>query len=410
MNVMIKNMSCKIRKLSELATVLNGATPDTNTPEYWNGNILWLTPKDIGRLSSKFISDSERKITELGLQSCSSTIIPEYSVLLTSRAPVGNIAVNTVPVCTNQGFKSIIPKEGIYWDYLYHYLCFLRPTLDSLSHGNTFMEIMKEKVDSLDILIPDKYEDQVAIANQLDDKLQKVEKLHKAILMQEEAFQNLYSAYFRDVWPWNPLDPQPDGLKWKKSSLKKLCIDIKGGGTPDRSNPDYWNGDIPWISSADIINLYTVQPRRYITQKAIKESATNIVPKGSIIIVTRVGVGKLCVAPFDLCFSQDSHGLILDTNQINPNYLLLYLLSIMKSVIFSSQGSTVKGITRDVLETIPIIIPIDHIEQITIAEKLYSIFGHLDQINQDLGKQKNAIFSLNTTILNETFSKVKESL
>ena len=216
------NQRIKTVALGSIASIVNGATPDTSTPEYWDGKIPWVTPTDIGNLNSMFLSDTERKITPLGLDSCSSSMIPEFSILLTSRAPVGNIAVNTVPVCTNQGFKSIIPHEEYHWGYIYHYLCFLRADIQKLSHGNTFKEITKDKVESLTIVIPKDYEEQVAIAKRLDVLLRNSEQAFDAVRRQEAALYALPSAILRSFFKWEAMEVLPEGWKWK--ALEDIAI------------------------------------------------------------------------------------------------------------------------------------------------------------------------------------------
>ncbi len=101
-------------------------------------------------------------------------------------------------------------------------------------------------------------------------------------------------------------------MKWPMVELRDICDDILSGGTPSTKNEAYWNGDIPWITSADIVNIKTAKPRKYITEEAIRESATNLIKKGNVIVVTRVGLGKLFRNDFDVCISQDSQGLILN--------------------------------------------------------------------------------------------------
>ena len=112
--------------------------------------------------------------------------------------------------------------------------------------------------------------------------------------------------------------------KWPFVALRDVCVEILSGGTPSTKNENYWNGDIPWITSADIVDLQTAIPRKHITQEAIRESATNLIPKGNIIVVTRVGLGKLFRNDFDVCISQDSQGLVVK-EEVNADFLVYVL-------------------------------------------------------------------------------------
>jgi type I restriction enzyme S subunit len=101
----------EVKKLWEVCEIVNGGTPDTKVPEYWDGEILWITPKDMGKLDSIFVDDTARKITDAGLKNSSAKKLPINSIILSSRAPIGHLAVNTKEISTNQGCKGIIPKK-----------------------------------------------------------------------------------------------------------------------------------------------------------------------------------------------------------------------------------------------------------------------------------------------------------
>jgi len=149
-------MSCwpKVR-LEECTEIVSGATPSTSESTYWDGDICWATPKDLSELDGAYISDTPRKITRSGLQSCAATVLPPDSVLFSSRAPIGHVAINTVPMATNQGFKSFVPnRERVHAKFLYHWLRRNRPYLESLGNGATFKEVSKAVVARIEIPLP----------------------------------------------------------------------------------------------------------------------------------------------------------------------------------------------------------------------------------------------------------------
>ncbi len=136
--------------------------------------------------------------------------------------------------------------------------------------------------------------------------------------------------------------------------LQKLCTFLNGG-TPSKKNSEFFQGDIPWISSADISNGFVTQPRHHITKQAIEQSATNLVPKGTVLLVTRTGVGKVTVAPFDLCFSQDITAIIPQKNvNLIPEYLAYFLRSCESAIRSQQRGATIQGVTRDTLTNLKI--------------------------------------------------------
>ena len=149
--------------------------------------------------------------------------------------------------------------------------------------------------------------------------------------------------------------------------LQDVCERILSGGTPSTKQDEYWNGDIPWITSADIIDIKTAKPRRFITREAIRGSATNLIPKGNVIVVTRVGLGKLFTNYFDLCISQDSQALIL-RDCIDAVYLAHVLKPRVEEFKNFSQGSTIQGVTKKHLAEIQIPLPPLEVQQAIVAE------------------------------------------
>lgn len=183
-----------------IAEIINGSTPSTDEPAFWNGDILWATPTDFGKLDSIYIEDTERKITLAGLESCSTKLLPAGTVILTSRAPVGNIAISKKPLCTNQGFKSFVPKEGIHGPYLYFAIKMIVPDIQKQSHGNTFVEITKDLIKHFEIPLPPTLDDQIAIANEIEKKMAEVENMRQAALRQLEAINAMPGALLREVF------------------------------------------------------------------------------------------------------------------------------------------------------------------------------------------------------------------
>ncbi len=156
--------------------------------------------------------------------------------------------------------------------------------------------------------------------------------------------------------------------KWPVLKVGDVCTQILSGGTPSTKVPGYWKGDIPWITSADIQGLNEVRPRKHITREAIKHSATNLIPADNVVVVTRVGLGKILLNPFDLCISQDSQGLVVDRNRIRPAYLAYVLSREVLKFKENSRGSTIQGVVKSQLADLEIPLPpLDEQERI-IAE------------------------------------------
>lgn len=150
------NPTWKDGVLSDLGTVVAGGTPSKTKPEYYSEQgIAWITPKDLSLNKSKFISRGEIDISELGFSKSSATKMPTGTVLFSSRAPIGYIAIAANEVTTNQGFKSVVPNENVGTAFIYYLLKFLLPTIEGMASGSTFKEISSTGMKSVPVVIPD---------------------------------------------------------------------------------------------------------------------------------------------------------------------------------------------------------------------------------------------------------------
>lgn len=142
--------------VSDLGAVVGGSTPSKSKPEYYTEDgIAWITPKDLSINKAKFISHGENDITELGLKNSSASIMPEGTVLFSSRAPIGYIAIASGEVTTNQGFKSIVPKPEIGTAYVYYFLKHNLPVIEGMASGSTFKEVSGSTMKNVPAVIPD---------------------------------------------------------------------------------------------------------------------------------------------------------------------------------------------------------------------------------------------------------------
>ena len=165
----------EIQRLKRIAKIVNGSTPKSSITKYWGGDIVWVTPADISKVSSLKISGSEKKITHEGLNNCGASIVPQGSIILTTRAPIGNLAIANTSLCTNQGCKSLIPTN-VYSPYLFYFLFVSKEILQSIGSGTTFKELSTDNLASFMIVLPPKYE-QKSIATYLNHKTTQIDNL-----------------------------------------------------------------------------------------------------------------------------------------------------------------------------------------------------------------------------------------
>jgi type I restriction enzyme S subunit len=191
-------------RLGDVADIKSGATPSTQVAEYWNGAIPWCTPTDITGTRGKYLDTTERRITQEGLANCSASLLPAGALLLCSRATIGEVKIARIDVCTNQGFKSLVCREGTSSEFLYYLLLTLKPQMLEKAIGSTFLEIGYRDVASIQASFPCE-RDQAAIATVLSDIDAEIAALEarreKARAIKQGMMQQLLTGRVRLVKP-----------------------------------------------------------------------------------------------------------------------------------------------------------------------------------------------------------------
>lgn len=178
------------QQLGDICNIINGGTPSTSIAEFWNGNILWCTPTDITRCPTKYIYTTESKITESGLKASSATLLPKGTLLLCSRATIGEVRIAGNAICTNQGFKSLVVHQNISNEWLYYMMHVLKSKMLEKAIGSTFLEISKKDLAELDIIVPE-FTEQKAIAQVLSDMDSEIELLEKKLVKYQQIKQGM---------------------------------------------------------------------------------------------------------------------------------------------------------------------------------------------------------------------------
>ena len=185
-----KGKNWEVKRLGDITKIESGGTPSTKKTEYWNGDILWLTPKELSNFKGIEIYDTERKITKLGLDHSSAKILPIGTVLLTSRAPIGYVAIAGKPMATNQGFKNFIcDKKLLNNKFLYYFLKNKTKEIQSLGRGATFGEVSKGIVSNIKIPLPP-----LETQKKIVEKLSAVQEYKKKLLDQKQKLQELFES------------------------------------------------------------------------------------------------------------------------------------------------------------------------------------------------------------------------
>ena len=261
--------------MGEVAEIIGGGTPDTSNRDYWGGIIPWISPKDLTGYNKIYIEKGERNITELGYKNSSTRLLPKGTVLFSSRAPIGYVAIASNPICTNQGFKSLVCNETIVNNvYLYYWLKSNTEYLQSLGTGTTFAEISGSALKTVNISLPP-IEEQKRIAGVLSSLDDKIDLLNRENATLEALAETLFRHYFIE---------NPDST-WKEGKLGDYVIETIGGewGT---ETPEGESGmPVRCLRGADVADLNdgiaTRTPLRYVKPSKYEKIKPN---NGDIIL------------------------------------------------------------------------------------------------------------------------------
>lgn len=341
------------KKISELGTVVGGATPSTKDEQnYIDGSIPWITPKDLAGFRGRYISRGERSITQKGLASCSAQMMPKHSVLFTSRAPIGYVAISANPVCTNQGFKSVVPNENTDYLFLYYLLKFYKDKIEALGSGTTFKEVSGTTMKNIVVRLPKEKEKQREIGlilSSIDDKIEANEKINHNL---EQQVLALYRQMFVD----SPNDN------------RKICradeyFDISIGKTPPRKEHEWFKtvraDNIVWVSIADMGNcgLFIGDSSEYLTPGAVKKFNVATVPDNTVLLSFKLTVGRIAITDGQMTTNEAIAHFKTD-NKIITEYLYCYL----KSYNFQTLGSTssiATAVNSKIIKAMPFVVPTD---------------------------------------------------
>ena len=291
-------------KLGQICEV--GGTPKTNVEEYWNGEFNWITPAEIND-NDYIISDTKRKITQLAIEKKKLTLLPKGTILLSSRAPIGKVAIAGKEMYCNQGFKNLICSDEICNEYLYWYLKSKKEYLNSLGRGATFKEISKKIVENIEIKLPE-IEQQRKIVN----KLKEVDKIIQQRKCQSRLLDGMVQARFVELFG----DLKSNNKRWPIVGFKE-CADI------DTNMIHNFEGyeDYPHIG----INCIEKETGRLIGYRTIVEDGVIsgkylFTPKHIIYSKIRPNLNKVALPDFKGLCSADAYPILVKSEICNREY------------------------------------------------------------------------------------------
>lgn len=334
------------RKLGDICKIVSGTTPKTGCPEYWDGDIKWITPAEIHD-DTYIVTDTERKITELGVRKTGLSPFPAGTVILSSRAPIGKVAIAGCEMYCNQGFKNLICSEKIHNKYLYWFLKGKKEFLNTLGRGATFKEISKAIVEQIEIELPDLAQ-QIRIAAIF-------ESLRSLLLFrrpQLSALDELVKVRFVEMFG----DPRQNTFGWDIKKIGECCTLKSGTSLP--ANTENEGGPIPYVKVGDM-NL--PENARFITTSSrfvsVATAGRGLFPVGSILFPKRgaaIGTNKKRMTMLPICADLNIMG-VTSNGDLLPEYLLFYFDMIDLGTLHN--GSSVPQINNKDIAPLLIAIP-----------------------------------------------------
>ena len=339
-------------KLSDIGTVVGGATPSTkNADNYNDGKIAWITPKDLSSFKGRYIERGERNITEVGLKSCSTQLLPKNTVLFSSRAPIGYCCIAANEVCTNQGFKSVIPNEHIDPLFLYYLLKNNKDSIEKMGSGTTFKEVSGSTMKNIVISVPadKKMQERIAsILGCIDDKIEHNERINNNL---EQQAQALFKAWFLDYEPWDGSVPD----SWNSGKLGDFA-EIKRGGSPRPIQEYLSDSGLLWLKISDVTNLQTpfvIDIKDHIIEAGLRK--TVFLKAGSLVLSNSATPGVPKILDVDSCIHDG--WLYFPESKFSKEYLYLYFKYIRQQLVNLSNGSVFNNLKTDILKGYPTILP-----------------------------------------------------
>jgi type I restriction enzyme S subunit len=386
----------EIKKLGEVCEIINGGTPDTTVPRYWDGENLWITPKDMGKLDDIYVYETSRKITDAGLKNSSAKMLPLNSIILSSRAPIGHLAINKKPVSTNQGCKGIIPTKKATTLYLYYFLSNSVDLLNNLGTGTTFKELSGSKLATVEIPLPPLHEQQsiVAFIN---------EAFASIAIAKANAEQNLKNAKeLFESYLQNVVTNKEKG--WEEKKLSEITSLLGDGlhGTPKYDeNGEYYfingnnldNGKITYKDSTKKVSVKEYEKyKKKLNDRTILVSINGTLGNVAFYHNEKVILGK------SACYFNLKEGVDKDFIKyiISSTYYLKYAHK-------EATGATIKNVSLKTMREFIVPLPSLKIQQ-TIVHKLDALSSETKRLESNYQQKLSDLEELKKSVLQKALN------
>ena len=389
----------EIKKLGEVSEILNGGTPKTNIAEYWDGDIHWITPADLGKLKKPTVDDTPRKITRLGLEKSSAKLFPINSVILSTRAPIGHLAINDVPMSTNQGCRGIVPSQKLDTWYLYYFLKKNVELLDSLGTGATFKELSTKALAGVEIPLPPLPEQQ-RIVSILDEAFSVIERSRNNAEQNLKNAKEVFESYLQGVFE--------NGNKWQKHKLGDVCGFVRGpfGGSLKKNifKPD---GFAVYEQQHAIYDQFD-SVRYFIDEIKFNEMKRFELKAGDLIMSCSGTMGKIAIVPENIKKGIINQALLKlsPSKKVFNSFLKLWMQSesFQNCLKEYAGGAAIQNVASvAILKNIEISLP-DLSEQKSVVQKVQTFSTETQKLEAVYQKKLDDLEELKKSVLRKAFA------
>ncbi|MDU5682866.1 MAG: restriction endonuclease subunit S [Veillonella sp.] len=380
-------------KLSDVFDLQMGKTPSRDNNMYWkDGNLPWVSIADLSK-SQIYIENSKEMITNLAAKDTLMKCIPQDTVIMSFKLSLGKTAITKTPLYTNEAIMAFIDKKVIQIEPKYIYFLFCNIKWGQYTNNAVKGKTLNKKFFSdFQIYIPE-YTQQTKIASLLIRINKILEYKHSLI----KAYDAIIKSRFVELFG----DPVLNEKEWNLTSLESVCKSIYGGGTPSKKNKEYYMGTIPWVTSKDMKSDIIVDSIEHITQLAIDNSSTRIIPPESVLIVIRSGILKhtlpVCVNKSKVTINQDLKALVLDEH-CKAIYLQYLLKALEKDILSGVRAVTADNIEFNSLKKRKIPIP-----PINIQTQFSQMVNQINKLKSDVQKSIDETQLLMDSLMQEYF-------
>lgn len=374
-------------RLGDVCTVVSGTTPKSSSPEYWDGDINWVTPAELND-NSDVIYESQRKITKQAVLDSSLKPFPTGTVLLSSRAPIGKVAISGAEMYCNQGFKNLICSDQIYNRYLFHFLKSRTDYLNSLGRGATFKEISKSIVENIEIPLP-AFDEQRKIAAVLDKVSDLIAKRRQQLDKLDLLVKSKFIEMFEDI------------PKSQYRTIKDVCNIVTDG---THQPPKFVSEGIPFLLVSNIANNeVTYETSKFITKETYNELIKRTpIEVGDILLSTVGSYGHPAIVKSNKKFCFQRHIAYLKPNTDVVDSVFLYA-TILSHEVQSKIDNLVLGVAQKTLNLSAIKsieIPVPPMEQ---QKRFCQIFEQADKSKLKIRRSLEKLETLKKSLMQEYF-------